>query len=152
MQQKFCLLEISRISFPKYFQSGGWLNSWVQNPQIRRADCIPPHWHHSTARRLLRSACQPYCGYPWWGTRPEEVGRVPLEVLEGREPRPHWLWWIRGDTGLSDRGPDTGEEGSLGSSGTCRTHLGDKQWKLFVFNLRKSSEKNCNHETIYKLP
>lgn len=59
------------------------------------------------------------------GTRPEEVGRVPLEVLEGRPQAPSVVM-DKGDMGPSDQGPDTAE-GSLGSSGTCRVHLGDKE-------------------------
>lgn len=51
------------------------------------------------------------------GTHPEEVGRVPLEVLEGRTQAPS-VAMDKGDTGPSDRGPDTAE-GSLGSSGTA---------------------------------
>ena len=55
---------------------------------------------------------------------PEEVGRVPPQVLEGRPQAPS----VAVDkVGMepSDRGLDT-VEGSLGSSGTCRVHLRDR--------------------------
>lgn len=58
------------------------------------------------------------------GTR-EEVGKVPQEVLEGRPQAPLVVVDMVG-MGPSDRGPGM-VEGSLGSSGTCRVYLRDKQ-------------------------
>lgn len=56
---------------------------------------------------------------------PEEVGRVLPWVLEGR-PQAPLVVVDKVGTGPSDQGPDT-VEGSLGSSGTSRIYLRDKQ-------------------------